>query len=92
MSAWCLTQPPKRSTRSFPAAYRSFPVRRNGELVGSVVTFLDITEQKRVTKALCTQQFELAGYQTYVIDDVEIERTEKGDETSRSIYDELMTT
>jgi two-component system sensor kinase FixL len=45
---------------SFPTEYRSFPVRRDGELIGSVVTFLDITEQKRIAKTLRTQRAELA--------------------------------
>lgn len=31
----------------FPAEYWSYPVRKNGEVVGAVVTFLDITERKR---------------------------------------------
>jgi PAS domain S-box-containing protein len=50
----------KANGSSFPAEYRSFPVRRDGELVGSVVTFLDITEQKRIAEAFRTQQAELA--------------------------------
>ncbi|MBT6153486.1 MAG: PAS domain S-box protein [Planctomycetaceae bacterium] len=49
----------KADGSSFPATYRSIPVRRDGELVGSVVTFLDITEQQRVAEALRTQQAEL---------------------------------
>lgn len=49
----------KADGTSFPAEYRSFPVRRDGELVGSVVTFLDITEQKRVAEAMRVQQAEL---------------------------------
>ncbi len=49
----------KADGSSFPAEYRSFPVRRDGELVGSVVTFLDITERERVAEALRTQQAEL---------------------------------
>ena len=36
----------------FPAEYWSFPVERNGELVGCVVTFLDITERRRVEEEL----------------------------------------
>jgi PAS domain S-box-containing protein len=32
---------------SFPAEYWSYPVTRNGKVVGAVVTFLDITERKR---------------------------------------------
>ena len=49
----------KSDGTSFPAEYRSFPLRRDGELVGSVVTFLDITEQKRAAEALRKQQAEL---------------------------------
>ncbi len=32
---------------SFPAEYWSYPIRRGGQVVGSVVTFLDITERKK---------------------------------------------
>jgi two-component system sensor histidine kinase TtrS len=49
----------KADGNSFPATYRSFPVRRDGQLVGSVVSFLDITEQMRVAAALRSQQAEL---------------------------------
>ncbi|HKI18846.1 MAG TPA: PAS domain S-box protein, partial [Isosphaeraceae bacterium] len=37
---------------SFPAEYWSHPVRKDGEVVGSVVAFLDITERKRTEEAL----------------------------------------
>ena len=37
---------------SFPAEIRSFPQRRNGRVVGAVVTFTDITERKRSEEAL----------------------------------------
>jgi len=37
---------------SFPAEYWSYPVERDGELVGSVLTFVDITERRRVEKRL----------------------------------------
>lgn len=37
---------------AFPAEYWSYPVRKNGELVGSVVTFFDITERKQAREAL----------------------------------------
>jgi len=33
---------------SFPVEYRSRPMYRNGELVGAVVTFVDITERRKV--------------------------------------------
>jgi PAS domain S-box-containing protein len=36
---------------SFPAEYWSYPVVRGGQVVGAVVTFLDITERKRVEDA-----------------------------------------
>jgi PAS domain S-box-containing protein len=37
---------------SFPAEYWSYPVTRGGKLVGSVITFLDITERKRAEAEL----------------------------------------
>ncbi|MDD5142033.1 PAS domain S-box protein [Methanoregula sp.] len=37
---------------SFPAEYWSYPQRANGEIVGAVVTFFDITERKRIENAL----------------------------------------
>ncbi len=37
---------------SFPAEYWSHPQRRGNEVVGAVVTFLDITESKRVQEKL----------------------------------------
>ncbi|MCH8999350.1 MAG: type II toxin-antitoxin system prevent-host-death family antitoxin [Proteobacteria bacterium] len=42
----------RRDGTSFPAEYRSHPVRRDGEVVGAVVTFLDITERRRAEAAL----------------------------------------
>jgi PAS domain S-box-containing protein len=44
---------------SFPAEYRSFPIHRDGKLIGSVVTFLDITDQRDIEDILRTQQSEL---------------------------------
>ena len=49
----------KANGMSFPVEYRSIPVHREGKLVGSVVTFLDISEQKRVAEAMRVQQSEL---------------------------------
>jgi len=37
---------------SFPAEYWSYPQYRNGQIVGAVVTFLDITDRKRAESAL----------------------------------------
>jgi PAS domain S-box-containing protein len=37
---------------SFPAEYWSYPQRRDGAIVGAVVTFLDITERKKADNAL----------------------------------------
>jgi two-component system, cell cycle sensor histidine kinase and response regulator CckA len=36
---------------SFPSEYWSYPIRKDGQLVGSVVTFLDISERKRAEAA-----------------------------------------
>ncbi|WP_437812116.1 PAS domain S-box protein [Sorangium sp. So ce1078] len=40
---------------SFPFEYWSRPVRRQGETVGAVVTFVDITERKRSEQVLAAQ-------------------------------------
>jgi two-component system cell cycle sensor histidine kinase/response regulator CckA len=37
---------------SFPVEYWSYPMRKRGEVVGAVVTFLDITERRRAEEAL----------------------------------------
>ncbi|MCP4285248.1 MAG: transporter substrate-binding domain-containing protein, partial [Gammaproteobacteria bacterium] len=39
----------------FPAEYWSYPIRRNGELTGAVVTFLDITERKQQADLMLLQ-------------------------------------
>jgi two-component system sensor histidine kinase TtrS len=49
----------KADGSSFPAEYRSLPIRHGGQLVGSVVTFLDVTERKRVEAELRQKQSEL---------------------------------
>lgn len=38
--------------KPFPAEYWSYPIRKDGELVGCVVTFNDITERKRIEEDL----------------------------------------
>src|SRR4030095_9205052 len=37
---------------SFPAEYWSHPIIRNGEVIGAVVTFLDVTERKRAEQEI----------------------------------------
>ncbi len=44
---------------SFPAEYWSYPVRRGGEVVGSVVTFLDITERRKLEDRFRQSQLRL---------------------------------
>ncbi len=51
----------RRDGTSFPAEYRSFPVRKDGEVVGAVVTFNDITERKRAEAAVQESQRRFAG-------------------------------
>jgi PAS domain S-box-containing protein len=46
----------RRDGSSFPAEYWSYPMRRDGELVGSVLTFNDITERRRVESELLESQ------------------------------------
>ena len=41
---------------SFPVEYRSFPIRKQGRMLGAVVTFLDITESKQAEQALAKSQ------------------------------------
>jgi PAS domain S-box-containing protein len=41
---------------SFPVEYWSYPQRRAGEIVGAVVTFIDITEHLRAEQELATQK------------------------------------
>ena len=42
----------RKDKTSFPAEYWSFPLHRDEELIGAVVTFLDITERKKSEEAL----------------------------------------
>ena len=44
---------------SFPAEYWSYPMFQDGELVGCVLTFVDITERKRIEAELARQHQEL---------------------------------
>ncbi len=40
----------------FPVEYRSFPIRKQGQVLGAVVTFLDITESKQAEQALAKSE------------------------------------
>ncbi|NIP71780.1 MAG: EAL domain-containing protein [Gammaproteobacteria bacterium] len=42
----------RRDGTSFPVEYWSHPIFKNGEIIGSVVTFVDITERKRAEEQL----------------------------------------
>ncbi len=42
----------RRDGSSFPAEYWSHPIRKNNELIGAVVTFIDISERKRAEEEL----------------------------------------
>lgn len=44
---------------SFAAEYWSYPIRRDGQVLGAVVTFLDITERKRAEAALQQKNLEM---------------------------------
>jgi len=44
---------------SFPAEYWSYPMFQDGELIGCVLTFVDITERKRIEAELARQHQEL---------------------------------
>jgi len=42
----------RRDGTSFPVEYWSHPIRKNGEIVGTVVSFVDITERKRAEETI----------------------------------------
>jgi PAS domain S-box-containing protein len=49
----------RRDGTSFAAEYWSHPIHRAGEVIGAVVTFVDITERKRAERELGLTQFSL---------------------------------
>jgi len=46
----------RRDGSSFPAEYWSYPMVRDGELTGSVLTFVDITERRQMEASLRTER------------------------------------
>ena len=46
----------RKDGTSFPVAYSSYPVHKDGSLVGSVITFYDITDRRRAENALAESE------------------------------------
>ena len=44
----------RKDGSSFPVEYSSMPIKKNGQVVGSVVTFMDITERRRMEQEILT--------------------------------------
>lgn len=59
----------RRDGSSFPVAYSSFPVVREGVVTGAVVTFTDVTERKRAERE--RERFFAVGADLLVISDYE---------------------
>jgi PAS domain S-box-containing protein len=58
----------RRDGTSFPAEYRSYPMLREGAIVGAVVTFTDITQRKeREAQLVQSQKLEVVGQLTGAI-------------------------
>jgi PAS domain S-box-containing protein len=70
---------------SFPAEYWSHPVHRGDELIGCVVTFLDITKRQQAETALRTSREQLRALAAHLESVREEERTR----IAREIHDEL---
>ena len=49
----------RRDGSNFPAEYWSLPIHRHGIVIGTVVTFVDITERKRAEEELRLTQFSM---------------------------------
>ncbi|MDB5777225.1 MAG: hypothetical protein JWP38_3358 [Herbaspirillum sp.] len=45
----------RKDGSALPVEYWSYPIRRNGEISGAMVTFLDVTERRRHSEALAYQ-------------------------------------
>ena len=70
---------------SFPPEYWAHPVRRGSDLIGAVVTFLDITQRQQAEAALRTSREQLRDLAAHLESVREEERTR----IAREIHDEL---
>jgi PAS domain S-box-containing protein len=50
----------KKDGSSFPVEYTSMPIKKEGQVVGAVVTFMDITERKRTEEVLKEKEAQLS--------------------------------
>ena len=71
----------------FQAEYWSYPERRNGVILGAVVTFLDITERKRTAELLAMQKRRLSD----IIEGTHVGTWEWNILTGEKIYNERWT-
>lgn len=49
----------RKDGSSFPVEYWSYPIRREGEVTGAVVTFFDITQRKQIEQRLALSELHL---------------------------------
>jgi polar amino acid transport system substrate-binding protein len=45
----------RKDGTQFPVEYRSMPIKKNGQVIGAVVTFMDIAERKKMETALLAE-------------------------------------
>ncbi|MEJ2731250.1 MAG: response regulator [Deltaproteobacteria bacterium] len=50
----------RKDGSSFPVEYTSMPIKKEAQIVGAVVTFMDITERKRTEEALKEKEAQLS--------------------------------
>ncbi|MFA6332551.1 MAG: PAS domain S-box protein [Methanoregula sp.] len=70
---------------SFPAEYWSYPQRYKGEIVGSVVTFLDITTRKHTEEVLHNQRWRLEA----IIEGTHVGTWEWNIQTGETVFNEV---
>lgn len=74
----------RKDRTSFPAEYWSYPILREKKIIGSVVTFLDITERKKAEDSLRENQRRQQNYATLLS-----ELIRKGSFSSGDLKDNL---